>query len=577
MNPDLSISRIDAATARLAGRIPVKATGAIAADEHGVWFVGDGPSVTRVDPRTNRIGQTIKVTASSLVGLALGAGSIWATDPVDGLVWRIDPGLHAVTRTISVGFGVTHIAFGNGAVWTANFIEGTVSRIDPSTNSVTATIRTAGTPQGIAVGGGSAWVSVIGETRRGVLPRTSCGGVESGGRRPDVIIASDLPLQGSGAAVTRSMADGVRYILRQHGFKAGKYAIGYQSCDDSSAQGGGYDYFKCGANAKAYARAAQLVAVIGTYNSGCAEVEIPIANRAPGGPLPMISPANTNRALTRGGITGLPGFPGVYYPTGVRNYVRLAAPDDLQGAGDAVLVKELGLKRVYVLADGEAFGKVVAAGFRSAAGRLGFRIAGSAGWDAGAKGYAALADRVGHTRAGGVFLAGYGNGKLIKALRSRLGRKVVLIAPDGFVPIRDVLATAGPAALGMYVSVAGVTNDKLGQAGRRFLQAFASTHPGGAIASGTYLPQAAQAAELLLQAIAGSDGTRASVLSRLKTLRVRNGILGSFRFDRNGDMRPSLITILRVVGKTPTDLTLVADYRGAVVDRRISVPEGLLP
>ena len=327
----------------------------------------------------------------------------------------------------------------------------------------------------------------------------------------------------------------------------------------------------------AYARAAQLVAVIGTYNSGCAEVEIPIANRAPGGPLPMISPANTNTALTRGGITGLPGFPAAYYPTGVRNYVRLAAPDDLQGAGDAMLAKELGVRRVYVLDDGQGYGKVVVTGFRSAARRLGLRIVGSATWSHEAKGYAALADRVARTGAGGVFVGGYGSGTLIKALRSRLGRRVVLIGADGFVPIRDVLAGAGPAAFGMYVSVPGVTNDELGRVGRRFLRAFASTQPGGATASGTYLPQAAQAAELLLQAIAGSEGTRASVLVRLKTLRVRNGILGSFRFDRNGDMRPSLFTILRIVGKTPAGSTLVADYRGAIVDRKISVPESLFP
>ena len=49
----------------------------------------------------------------------------------------------------------------------------------------------------------------------------------------------------------------------------------------------------------------------------------------------------------------------------------------------------------------------------------------------------------------------------------------------------------------------------------------------------------------MLAAIAGSDGTRASVLARLRASTVRDGILGSFRFDRNGDMTPAGVAILR--------------------------------
>ena len=44
--------------------------------------------------------------------------------------------------------------------------------------------------------------------------------------------------------------------------------------------------------------------------------------------------------------------------------------------------------------------------------------------------------------------------------------------------------------------------------------------------------EAGQAAEVVLDAIARSDGTRASVLEELRATDVKDGILGSFRFDR---------------------------------------------
>jgi ABC-type branched-subunit amino acid transport system substrate-binding protein len=44
-----------------------------------------------------------------------------------------------------------------------------------------------------------------------------------------------------------------------------------------------------------------------------------------------------------------------------------------------------------------------------------------------------------------------------------------------------------------------------------------------------------QATAVLLEAIAASDGTRASVTTNLFRTRVSNGMLGSFEFDENGD------------------------------------------
>jgi len=576
-NPDGTLSRIDPDTGRLVATINVD-PGSIAAGEEGVWVL-DGPAVARIDPRTNQLGQTIRFGAQSTSGIAVGAGSVWATAEQEGVVWRIEPGPSPVTRTIDVGVGVTYVAFGAGAVWAANYIDGTVSRIDPRTNAVTARVP-IGAAQALAAGAGSAWVSTAGGSEEGTLPASACGELVSGGREPDVLIVSDLPLQGGGGAGPRAMADGIRHVLREHGFRAGKHAVGYRSCDDSTAQTGNFENRRCAANANAYAHAERLVAVIGPYNSYCASIEIPILNRAPGGPLAMISPSNTYPGLTRSGLPPPEGSrhePEVYYPTGVRNYVRLRPGDDMMGAAHALLAKRLGLRGVYVLYDGSGFWKgLLADPFRRAARRLGVVIAGSATFDPGARSYAALAEGIARSGAQGVVVGGDpfdGGDRLVRALRSRLGERVTIMGGFLFAFAPHVLKQIGPAARGLYATTLDhpATALPLTAAGRRFARdvgAFDAPLQG--------ILEAGQAAELVLKAIARSDGTRASVLEELRASEVRKGILGSFRFDRNGDMTTTLIPILRLTGTTPPGAGLPSDFQGAVVDRVVRVPARLV-
>jgi branched-chain amino acid transport system substrate-binding protein len=579
INPDFTVSRMDAKTGDLVARVPVRAGGAIAAGPEGVWFVGDrATSVTRIDPRTNRPGQTIEVGASFLSDIALGAGSVWASAPDDGVVWRIEPRAQPLTRTISVGKGPATISFADGALWVGNVLDGTVSRIDPATNAVTETTILPGTPQGIAAVEGTVWVSVAGGTVPGALPSSACGKIEAGGQDPDVLIASDLPLQGGAASVTRSMAAAILFVLRSHGFKAGEHVVGYQSCDDSTSQTGLFEFFKCTSNAKAYAAAKQLVGLIGTYNSGCALDEVPIVNRAAPGPLAMISPSNTYVGLTRAGPGASPDDPEALYPTGVRNYVRVTSADDIQGAAHALLAKQLGLSSVYVLEDGEDYGAALAQRFEAAGRRLGVATAGSATWDPRSRSYAGLADRVARSGAHGVLLAGLlilNGAEVVKALRARLGPNFVIMAGDAFIPARELLKEAGRDALGMYVSSTFAPTDRLTPAGRRFVHDFAPTQPVGSIPP--YVLEGAQATEVLLQAIARSDGTRASVLQQLRRIDVRDGILGSFRFDANGDKTPATIAIYRFTGKTPPGSNLPSELEGAVLDRVILVANSLLP
>ena len=62
----------------------------------------------------------------------------------------------------------------------------------------------------------------------------------------------------------------------------------------------------------------------------------------------------------------------------------------------------------------------------------------------------------------------------------------------------------------------------------------------------------AAAGELLLDAIAGSDGTRRSVVTHLFAGSTRESILGRFGFDRNGDPTIGAITVYQIRAKKLT-------------------------
>ena len=214
------------------------------------------------------------------------------------------------------------------------------------------------------------------------LPSSSCTAIEYEGEGdPDVLIASDFPLQGSSRTQTTQIVEAIRYLLEQQDWKAGDHNIAYQSCDDATAQAGKWDSGKCSTNAQAYAANEKVVGVIGTFNSGCARSIIPVLNQAPGGGVAMMSPANTYVCLTEGGPGCDSTEPDKYYPTGTRNYARVVAHDAYQGAAVAEFMKAQGVKSVYVLNDKEAYGLGVATNLRNAAEHLGIEIAGFAAWD----------------------------------------------------------------------------------------------------------------------------------------------------------------------------------------------------
>ncbi len=359
-------------------------------------------------------------------------------------------------------------------------------------------------------------------------------------------IVSDLPLQGSSAGQTETMVNAIKLYLSQIDNTAGNFTIEYESFDDSTAAKGAWDEATCAANARNYVEDETILGVIGTFNSGCAKIEVPIANEAS---LAYVSPANTAVGLTHEGPGSEPGEPDKYYPSGTRNYTRVVASDDFQGQIDATYMATLGVTKVYILDDKDAYGKGVADAFEIAAPDAGLEVVGHTGWDAAAQNYKALMTQVKDSGANGVFIGGisdFNGGQVVKDKVEVVGNneEVPMVVSDGFV-VDSLFEEAGADVVeGLYGSAPVLNPEDLTGAGASFLEAYTAEYGDPEV----YTAYGAAAAQVLVDAIGRSDGTREDVVAKLFETDITDGIVGPMSFNDQGDPQNGLISIFKAEG-----------------------------
>ncbi len=375
-----------------------------------------------------------------------------------------------------------------------------------------------------------------------------------------LVIATEFPLQGASQAASEAAANAAALALEQAGGKAGAYTVEIKSYDNSTAAKGGWDDATCAKNAADHVAAENEIAVLGPYNSGCGKIIVPVLNQDPSGPMLIISHANTNPGLTKAWD---PGEPEKFYPTGVRNYGRLIATDDYQGAAGAQFAqKELGLTKCVVLNDAQTYGVGVATAFAEEAKKLGIEVLAEEAWDAKQPNYTALFEKVKADGPDCVYLGGINDNNGEQLIRDKvavLGANdgaVKLIAPDGFSGYPTVQEL--PDAQGMYITFAGLPTSELQKidgAAADFVNAYIAKH--GEPAS-FYAWYAAAAMQFLLKAIEASDGTRKGVTAAAFsgiTVSAEESVIGkAFGIDANGDVTIKDMSINVLKGNVETYL-----------------------
>jgi branched-chain amino acid transport system substrate-binding protein len=345
-------------------------------------------------------------------------------------------------------------------------------------------------------------------------------------------IVSSLPRTGSSKGQTDTIVNAMKMALDEANNKVGNATVAFEDMDDATPAKGAWDAGKEAENANKAVGDADVMAYLGTFNSGAAKVSIPILNRAN---LVMISPANTYPGLTKPG-KGEANEPGVYQPSGKPNYTRVVPADDLQGAVGAAWAKQIGATKVYILDDTELYGHGIAQVFNDTAKKIGLNVLGAEGIDPKASDYRALATKIRGTGPDLVYFGGITQnnaGKLLKDLRATLGNNVKFMGPDGIYE-KAFLDDAGEAAEGAYITFGGIGPSKLTGKGAQWYQAYKAKFNNAEPEA--YAAYGYESMKIALDAIGRAGAKdRAKIRDAVFATKDYDGVLGKWSFDANGD------------------------------------------
>jgi len=285
-----------------------------------------------------------------------------------------------------------------------------------------------------------------------------------------------------------------------------------------------------------------VVAVVGTLNSGVAQSVQPILNTAN---ITMVSPANTNPALTQGADAANPKRT---YP----NYFRVCTTDAVQGPFAAQYVyNTLGFKSVAVVNDKKPYGQGLAEAFAKEFTKLGGTLVANETVNKDDKDFSAV---ITNMKAKNPQLVYFGTEfQLAGPMSSQMkaaGLNVPLMGGDGIYDDKYI-SLAGAKSDGDMATSVGAPIETLAS-GKGFLDAYkAGGFKDGYSAYGAYGYDAANAiiAALKTSLPSAADGAAARKATVDAMAKVSfDGATGKVAFDQYGDAVSKTLTVYAVQG-----------------------------
>jgi branched-chain amino acid transport system substrate-binding protein len=353
-------------------------------------------------------------------------------------------------------------------------------------------------------------------------------------------IVSSLPRTGSARQQSGEIVNGIRMAMDEAdqeparpGCQIAGFTIEYRDLDDATAIAGTWTSERETANAIQASQDADVMAYIGTFNSGAAKVAMPILNRAG---LLMISPANTAVELTNPELSDPRELAGLR-PAGKINFCRIVPSDDKQSQFAAEWTKELGFTRVVVLDDNEVYGKGVSALYAENCGRLGIQVVYRDSIDVKSQEFRSLMTRIKSDEPELIFFGGTTQSKGGQLLKDMVaaGLSSKMMVPDGCYEQAFIdAAGADNANERLYVTFGGLPPSEQTGRGREFVHRYEEQF--GATPD-VYAIYGYEAAHVVLAAIrrAGKKD-RAAIVDACLATKDFDGALGKWSFDENGDV-----------------------------------------
>lgn len=366
---------------------------------------------------------------------------------------------------------------------------------------------------------------------------TACGDIAG---PSEVKIAVSLPL---GLEIGKDIQNAVQLALDEANGRAGDVAVDLLILNTSDPDGNPVSPdMELNAAQKAVDDPG-VVAYLGGLTSDQSRVAIPVLNKAS---VTLISPSATWPGLTKPGYG--PGEPGIYYPTGLRNFFRVVPSDEVQGSAAARWANQLGINEVHIVAEDTAYGRGIAGIFEIEAKDLGMNIMAYDDFNSDSttdEELEALVARVVETQPellyfGGAFAP---KGGAFVSTARKLDNDLEIMGPDGLV--QDQLITEFGADLveNIYGTNVAIPISQL-ESATEFLESYKEAYgkEPPPYAGGAY-----ESMNILLHAIEqAQEPTREDVLKAMKNLGEYSGILGDWRFDESGDISLTSISGMQI-------------------------------
>ena len=379
------------------------------------------------------------------------------------------------------------------------------------------------------------------------------GGSTSSENKGTIAIGIELPESGNEASNGVPTMAGVKFAVEQQKTLKG-FTLTTVNFDD--AVNGVHDPQKGAQNVNQMLANADVLAMVGPFNSNVARAEIPITNQAG---LVMVSPANTNECLTRDYDYCDPKASALRPSGKPNNYFRVAATDDHQGPAMADYAYEsLKATSLGIGSDNETYGKGIAQNFAKEYTKKGGKVAVSQDFNMKSQSdFRAYLQSAQSKGAAGIYFGGTDSNKVC-VVRSQMKGifpgSTPFMGGDGIVS-QQCLTDAADNAADMYGTVAAVDASHTPDA-RSTIDAFKKANP-NASDYGAYTIPAYSASQAIFQAISsaidsngGKKPTREQVRDAMSKVKNVKTPIGTISFDKYGDIVPQVITVYHA--KAPT-------------------------
>ncbi|MEU6160481.1 branched-chain amino acid ABC transporter substrate-binding protein [Streptomyces sp. NPDC047130] len=378
----------------------------------------------------------------------------------------------------------------------------------------------------------------------GALTLTACGSRDEGnngdgGSATTVTIGLDAPLTGDLAALGLGMKNSVDLAVKTANKE--KYVEGVtfkiEASDDQAQPASGQQ------NATAFVGKEDVLGVVGPLNSSVGEAMQKVFNDAN---MALISPANTNPALTQ----GLDWQKEQKRP--FASYFRTATTDAIQGPFAAQYIyNEAKLSKAFIIDDKKTYGAGLAATFKAEYEKLGGKVVGTDHVDPESKDFAAVATKVKSSGADVVYYGGEypAGGPLSKQIKDA-GAKVAFAGGDALYS-PEYVKLAGKGSAGDFATSVGAPLEEL-ESAKKFISNYeAEGYKEAYEAYGGYSYDAAWAIiEAVKSVVEKNDGklpedARKQVVEALQGISF-DGVTGQVSFDEFGDTTNKQLTVYQV-------------------------------